>query len=280
MKKLLFVSTLLFSLPLVAQESNKQILAPRLTETALFLDPTEVQMFASITALADQNVSDYQYIPFGFGASFSLWVKQLSDEKAWEVFGELGTFTQFEWAIVDNEQQRNLLNTDYKAAISYSRQISNRWTYRLRFFHVSSHLGDDFVFRRGIKSHTTNKVNYEQLELSVFRNLKGDKRLNAGIASIVRPNALRLPFSFHLGYNQELWKRENHWGITYGAFLKCMQEHKFNPAIKLGAGPAFYSKHKKEPLRIVFEYYKGNLPYSQYEFNEIEWFGLGLYFYL
>lgn len=92
----------------------------------------------------------------------------MDNEKAWEVFAELGTFTQFEWKIVDGDQQRNLINTDYKAAISYARKVSEKFTYRLRFFHVSSHLGDDFIIRNGINKLSENKVNYEQLEFSVF----------------------------------------------------------------------------------------------------------------
>lgn len=281
MKKSILFSALLFAFSLVAQESKKQILGQRLTETALFLDPTEVQMSGSITALTEVNMLENQYIPFSIGGAQSILGKVLSEQKAWEIFAEFAVFTQFEWTeLKTGKQERNLINSDYKVALSYARKVNNLLSYRFRFFHLSSHLGDDYIIRNSIRKYTENKANYEQIEGSVFYHLSKNRQLNFGVGTVIRPNALRLPFSFHLGYNQELFKKENGWGLTYGAFLKGMQEHGFTPALKLGVGPAFYPNNKKEPLRIIFEYYKGNLPYSQYEFNKTEWLGLGVYFYL
>lgn len=278
MKNLLLLASLLIAFNLLAQ-SGKQFFGPRLTNTALYLDPTELMVNASITSLPEKALADYQYIPFAFGFSQSLWGKQMDDGKAWEVFAELGTFTQFEWKIVDGEQQRNLINTDYKAAISYARKVSEKFTYRLRFFHVSSHLGDDFIIRNGINKFSENKVNYEQLEFSVFYHFEENLRINAGVGSVVRPNAKRLPFSFHLGADHN-WKKNDRWGISSGFLIKGMQEHAFQASGKVGVGPAFFSKHKAEPIRLLLEYYEGHLPYSQFEANETKWYGLGLYFYL
>ncbi len=132
----------------------------------MYLDPTEIQFSGSITALMDKDALEEQYLPFGFGGAQSIVGKQIEENKAWEIVGELGAFTQFEWTTVDNEQQRNLLNTDYKIAFSYVRKVNTQSTYRFRFYHVSSHLGDDFMIRYRINKFTTNKVNYEQLEFT------------------------------------------------------------------------------------------------------------------
>ncbi|MEQ8909657.1 MAG: DUF1207 domain-containing protein [Vicingaceae bacterium] len=279
MKKWLIFPALFFAL-CVHSQSEKQTLGPRLTNTALYLDPTEVQTFGSLTGLLDKNLTENQYIPFAFGGSQSIYGKQISEDKAWELFAEFGVFTQFEWLIVEGQQQRNLINADYKAAISYARQVNAQWTYRLRFFHVSSHLGDDYIIRNSINNYTQNKVNYEQLEISFFYLLDENIRLNAGLGSVVRPDALRLPFSFHLGANHNQWTKPKGWGLSYGWLLKGMQENDFTPGIKLGIGLAYFTAHKKEPLRILLEYYTGHLPYSQFEKGRIEWLGLGMYFYL
>lgn len=267
---------LLFSCIGLSAQTNW--LGPRLTNTSLYLDPTEIQMFGSITGLVDQDLSEYQYIPFGFGGAQSIVSKQLEENKAWEIVGELGAFTQFEWKTVNNEQQRNLLNTDYRITFAYARKVSAKATYRFRFFHVSSHLGDDYIIRTGTRKFTTNKVNYEQLEFTYFRNFRKNARWYAGFGSVVRPNSSRLPFSYHLGAHQDFRKGDKKWGWTLGTLIKGFQETDFNPNLKIGFGPSYFATSKAVPLRLVLEYYNGHLPYSQFEENEIEWLGLGLYF--
>ena len=251
----------------------------RITNTAMFLDPNEIQMFGSINGLLDQNMTENQYLPFGVGGSQSIVSKAESEEKGWEIFGEMGVFTQFQWSQVDGKQQRDMLNVDYKLAFSYARKNAKN-TYRLRFFHVSSHLGDDYIIRNEINKYSENKVNYEQLEFTYFRELNNHIRTYGGIGSVIRPNSLRLPFSYHLGFDANIKGAGKKWGWTFGAFSKGHQETDFSPSLKAAAGRAFYAFKKVEPIRIVLEYYTGHLPYSQFEEERIEWLGLGLYFYL
>lgn len=254
-------------------------LSNRITNTSIFLDPTEIQMSGSINGLTDYNTTENQYLPFGVGGSQSIVSKRISEDKAWEFFGEMGVFTQFSWTQVDGEQQRNMLNVDYKIAFSYAR-TSGPSTWRLRFFHVSSHLGDDYIIRNQIRKYSENKVNYEQLEFTYFRELSTKSRIYGGVGSVVRPNSLRLPFSYHFGLHTNLRKEAKKWCWTMGAYTKGMQETDFTPSVKLGIGRAYFTESKAEPVRLLVEYYKGQLPYSQLESNRIEWIGLGLYFYL
>lgn len=244
----------------------------------MYLDPTEIQFSGSITGMFDKDVLEDQYLPFGFGAAQSILSKQIKEQKAWEIVGELGAFTQFEWTTVNNEQQRNLLNTDYKIAFSYVRKVNFQSTYRIRFFHVSSHLGDDIIIRNGINKFTENKVNYEQLEFTFYRYIEGGVRIYGGVGSVIRPNSLRLPFSYHFGSHQNYHQEDNKWGWTLGFMFKGFQETDFNPNLKIGFGPSYFASSKAEPFRIVLEYYNGHLPYSQFEQNKTEWMGLGIYF--
>ena len=251
----------------------------RVTKSNIYLDPTEIQMSGSITGLQNKNKSQNQYLPFGIGIGQSIYAVQLEENKAWEIVGEMGVFTQFEWKEVDGKQQRNLINTDYKIAFSFIKQLNNRSTYRIRGFHVSSHLGDDYIIRNDIASYTENKVNYEQIEFTYFYQLIENK-LNTviGLGSVIRPNALRLPFSYTLGLDYTAIKLSKNWGLTSGFVFKGFQETNFNLNVKASAGIAYQNQAKKQPIRIVIEYYTGHLPYSQFEQNKIEWFGLGLYF--
>lgn len=251
----------------------------RTTQTRIFVDPTEIQMSGSINGVLTSNILEKQYLPFTVGVDQSIFSKQLSNEKAWEVVGEMGVFTQFEWKEVEGIQQRNLINVDYKIAFSFIKKINQKSTYRIRGFHVSSHLGDDYIIRNEIKSYTVNKVNYEQLEFAYFHNLGiNNARIVAGIGSVIRPYAKRLPFSYILGMENLSIPSDNKWGLTGGWIIKGFQETDFNLNFKGAIGVGYKSDSKEELIRLVLEYYTGHLPYSQFEKSKIQWLGLGLYF--
>ena len=252
-------------------------MAQRLTQTNIFLDPVEMQMSGSINGLLSEDFLEQQYLPFTVGVDQSIFSKQVSETKAWEIVGEMGVFTQFDWKEVEGIQQRNLINVDYKIAFSFVKQIDKIHTYRVRFFHVSSHLGDDFIIRNSINSYTENRVNYEQLELTYIRQLPQLKsKVFAGVGGVIRPDALRKPFSYIVGMDRANQDKKH--SLTGGFVIKGFQETDFNLNLKAGVGMAYRSDSKKEPIRIILEYCTGHLPYSQFEQQKIEWLGLGLYF--
>lgn len=280
--KQLLVSILLF----FAITGNAQTwMGERITNSTIYLDPTEIQMFGSITGLLAKDVSENQYLPFGVGASQSIYSKQLNNSKSWEVLGEMAVFTQFEWKSVDGSQQRNLVNIDYKIAFTFIKQLNEYNSYRIRGFHVSSHLGDDYLIRNQERtgsrylSYTENKVNYEQLEFAFFHQLNNSTaELVAGVGSVIRPNALRLPFSYLIGIDHVNVSLNNNWSFTNGILLKGFQETDFDLNLKVATGFSYLPEHRKSPVRLLVEYYTGHLPYSQYEDQKTEWLGLGLYF--
>ena len=251
----------------------------RITQTRIFVDPTEIQMSVSMNGILNQNITDEQYVPFTVGVDQSIFSKQISEDNSWEVVGEMGVFTQFEWKEVEGIQQRNLINIDYKIAFSFVKQINKTHTYRLRFFHVSSHLGDDYIIRNEIRSYTENKMNYEQLEFTYFHNLGiNNARIVAGVGSVIRPNAKRLPFSYLIGMENLSVPNDKKWGLTGGWIVKGFQETDFNLNFKIAAGVSYKSELKEDLIRLVLEYYAGHLPYSQFEQDKTQWIGLGLYF--
>lgn len=292
-----FIAITFITAKLMAQELTWA--GKRIGNTSMFLDPNEVQMFGSITLIEyDDNteIKDFgnlsnelyeesnsvQYIPFSFGGAQSIVSRQLTDQKAnsWEVIGEVGVTTQFEWRHMDSGGiQRNNLNSDFRIAFSYIRNYESS-RYRIRFFHVSSHLGDDFIIRHGINKFFPTKMNYEQLDISYFKDFGTDHLWYAGIGSVIRPDSPRAPFSYMAGTQLNWIKAMNHWGWTAGINVKGHQETDFNPNTKIAVGPAYFTDSKKEPIRLVLEYYMGHLPYSQFETQKVSWFGAGVYFYI
>ncbi|MCB0803167.1 MAG: DUF1207 domain-containing protein [Flavobacteriales bacterium] len=307
MKKLIVLLVVLVAFQLT-QAQEKVWLGKRITNTAIFLDPTEVQMFGSITQLTydqstkiknyrkpnqpnatknitrdvDEATNSRQYIPFNFGGALPIVSKILTDKKAksWEIFAEVGVTTQFEWRHMDTGGiKRNNLNSDYRINLNYVRAFEKS-SYRIRMFHVSSHLGDDFISQQGITFAYPTTMNYEQLDFTYFRDINQKYSYYLGAGSVIRPESIRLPFSYMLG-SEANWKNsERKWGWTAGINIKGHQTTDFYPNVKIAAGPAFFSSFKDEPFRIVFEYYNGHIPYSQYEVEKVSWFGAGIYFYI
>ena len=290
--------TVAFIQPFFAQEVTWA--GKRLNTRSMFLDPNEIQMFGAFTAIEydskteitefgkhtkkiKEQTESILYIPFGFGGAQSIVSKLLIEEKkakSWEIQGEFGISTQFEWRFLDSAGiNRNLLNSDYRITFSYLRNFESS-SYRIRFFHVSSHLGDDFIIRNGVSFYTPSNMNYEQLDFTYFKDFKQSNSWYIGAGSVVRPNSTRAAFSYMSGIQLNWEKQQDTWGWTAGANLKGHQETHFNPNIKLAAGPAYFTSNKDEPIRLVLEYYLGHLPYSQYESQKVSWFGAGLYFYL
>lgn len=272
---LLFIS-LFLALNLQAQYTW---MGKRQTNSSIVLDPSEIQMFGTIATVLNQPINEYQYIPFAFGASKSIVSKLIDNNRTWEMVAEFGVFTQFEWTTIDGKQQRNLLNADYKAAFSYVRKQAFS-TFRVRFFHVSTHLGDDYIFRNALESHTFNNRNYEQIDFTYYRNLRPNWRVYAGLGSVVRPNIKRRPFSYQIGSQREFLKEKKQFALSCGINLQGFQETSFTPNVKTAFGVAYIQEDNEEPIRLLLEFYSGHLPYSQKEKETIDWLGIGLYFYI
>lgn len=257
--------------------AQKEWLGSKKINSTIYSDPTEIQLFGSISQFKESSEgTSTPYLPFAFGVEKSILSKK-TETRNWELLAGFVSFTQFEWKELNGKMQRNLLNTDYKAAITYHFE-KNKSIYRIRLYHVSSHLGDDYILRNFINKYTENKVNYEQIEFHTIREIRPKLKAVAGLGIVARPNALRKPISLSAGLEYNKFdKQKSGWGYSIGFNAKAMQEHDFNPATKVLIGPTYFNKELDPALRFALEFFNGNLPYSQFEGNRVYWFGLGMY---
>ena len=63
--------------------------------------------------------------------------------------------------------KRALFNNDYKASAYFSAYYKHL-AYRIRLFHISSHLGDDYMIRNEDFSTNDKSVNYHLSNLSII----------------------------------------------------------------------------------------------------------------
>jgi hypothetical protein len=243
---------------------------------ALYLDPNEAVAFGAVTAFWQEGkFAEKAYLPLGFG--FYKPLIQWKKKRLWEFGMDLSAHLQFEWTFPEGGSQRNLLNADYKISFIFSTQLSKRQQLRIRGYHVSSHLGDDYMLQNGITSYFTNPNNYEQADVT-WSSQQGVFRYYGGVGLVVRPDPERKRLSLQFGstFDRAL-SMPFPLGFIGGVNVKMLAQNDFNPGVKAALGMRF-GEASRGPFQLVAEFYRGNLPYSPYEFQKVKWLGLSLYF--
>lgn len=240
------------------------------------LDPIESQSFGLVAALWENgSPADYFLTGFSFGfqKAFFAWPK--SDSKGFDLGIEGAAITQFEWTDRDTTFQRNILSTDYRIGIPFVIYF-HPWTIRIRFYHLSSHMGDDYIIRNKITSYHNNNNNYEQLDVTGSYLLK-NFRFYLCVGAVVRavqPKKL-LVFSGGLDYLVSLNAKKSA-QFYAGFYADTKQDHGFTPAINVGTGVQL-GKPDRRTIKLLITYFQGPLPYSVYEGRSVQWLGAGIY---
>lgn len=242
----------------------------------ILLDPLEAQTYGSVLPGYWTEGKKYpgSIVPFAFGFAKPFYRRTTDAGRAGEWVLDLASFTQFEAYHDDkvNKARRRIINTDYKISIIYNlRRGAN--TYRFRVYHLSSHLGDDYIFRNQITAPTPNSVNYELVDITYSRTV-GNWRLYGGAGVVLRKTDERKPLSAQLGlfYKKPSTKAAR---LVGGADVKFWQQTDFRPGIHGGVGIEL--GRSQNNLTFLVEGYSGFRPYSQFEDQQTSWIGIGLY---
>ena len=121
----------------------------------------EVQPYAGLLFLKPKE-TDFEgiYIPvnLGFRKSFFQWKKGSMN---FDLALGAASYTQFEIIRIDENTLRGgLLNTDFKAS-GFLFVSKDQHKFRIQLFHISSHLGDDYMLRNQDFDLNDKTVNYE-----------------------------------------------------------------------------------------------------------------------
>ncbi len=244
----------------------------------ILLDPLEAQTYVSVLPAFRTDGRNYpgSIVPFAFGfcKPFFRWSK--SPDRASELALDVTSYTQFEVYHDDakNTQKRQLINTDYKFSVIYNlRRGLNNW--RFRFYHISSHLGDDYLFRNAIQAYTPNSVNYEIVDATYSRVVR-NVRYYGGVGFVLRKAEERKLLAGHAGFYYRSPVQTRSVRMVGGLDAKVWQQTDFRPGLKGGIG--IEVGKVINPLTFLIEGYTGFRPNSQYENQHVRWLGIGLYF--
>lgn len=261
-----------------AQEKNSIGFFPnKVLFKPLLFDPIEAQSYGYFTRKRTEGHSDSGlYAPFSFG--FNKPIYQWSETKQLNM--DASVFTQFDMFGENGKFHRYMRNADYKISLSYNWQ-KNNWQFRLRGFHISSHLGDDYLLHNGLDVYKNNPVNYEQLDIMAAYK-KDSWRYYGGIGYGIRPTfrvgdeRRRLAFQLGAMYEKQLKKKNK--SFVLGIDNRILAQNNFYPGTKIGSGFGFHLPNYDKTFYLLLEVYNGHTPYGKFEAQRCRWLGLGFNF--
>ncbi|MBF0226233.1 MAG: DUF1207 domain-containing protein [Desulfobacterales bacterium] len=212
----------------------------------------------------------------GFGDSFGLarcpgW----GDEDAWQLNISGVILAQFN---MDSESI-DLLNADYIIGFPLSYR-NEPWSARLRIFHQSSHLGDEFLLSSQPSDLEEPRINlsFESIELFVAYEWEGIQ-LTAGSSYIIHSDTdlKRKIIQAGIDYQSKKPVFKPTIRLFAGVLYNTWEETDWNANFNVKAGFNIRSPYAgKRGIQIFGEYYNGNLPFGQFYEVRTEYYGGGI----
>ncbi len=263
-----------------ADEGTGVILLPQGTLFCpLVADPKAAHTYASyvrgdFATLADAQPGDDTDIgSVGLGDTFGL--LRLAASRAGDglqVDIEGAIFAQFNL----DTPSFDLINADYLVGLPVTFRVRGN-TARLRVYHQSSHLGDEFLL-----ASQPERVNlsFESIELIVSREA-GPARVYAGGENFFRRRPADLAAKLlHGGVEYRPAGGQNR--IVAALDIKLVDDDGWQAGWSARAGIEIARipspGHPARVLSILGQFYDGPAPYGQFYRDDIRFFGLGLHF--
>lgn len=216
------------------------------------------------------------YIPVNIGFRKPVFSWSIGDAELNGIVG-IASYTQFNLERFDaNTLRGGLLNIDYKVNGILS-ALKGRHNLRFQIFHISSHLGDDYIIRNQHFEYNDKSVNYEQIDLTylyAFDQLD----IYFGIGEVYSKYAYRERFMIQSGFQGNIPISQN-LDLSFGSDIKVYEENDFSPDIHYGFGITV-AKEEQRQFNMMIDGYFGRLPYSTLEWGKIRWIGLSFSIYL
>lgn len=271
-----FCLLLFILLPLLGISQKADFLPKQNLWNTQSLDPIASQSYGQVDAVWENGkLTDYALTVFAFGFQKSAFAWKLTEDIHLDVGIEGAVFTQFEWTNRDDDFQRNIISTDYLIGLPLVLALKS-WTVRLRIFHVSAHMAEDYIIKNDIVLIPYHNNKYEQVDLTAAYQIN-NFRIYIGMGATFRANRARQPmvFTYGLEYLLSLNKRESA-HLFAGFYADSKQEFDYSPALNLGVGVQL-GKADRRPIKILATYFRGPLPYSVFHGEPVQWLGIGLY---
>jgi hypothetical protein len=192
-------------------------------------------------------------------------------------------FAQFDL----NTTTYDLINADYSISVPVTVRAS-AFSMRLRVYHQSSHLGDEFLLRENNPTFKRENISFESAEMIVSLD-GGPVRVYGGGEYLLRRDPPDLErYVAHGGVELRPARRIVKFGqlagvrFVAGGDLKASQEQVWKPAVSVRTGFEFDRPRDTDPpgrrWGLLAELYHGPSPYGQFFRRNVRYYGAGIHF--
>lgn len=244
----------------------------------LFADPKEPRFMLSMLN-AESPVRDTTVAAVAYGESFGFlrW-PGVSAGDGWQLDFAGAVFSQFDL----DAPSMDLINADYTVGLPLTYR-NGEFSTRLRWYHQSSHLGDEYLL-----NEQPERVNlsYEALEIlgsyeiGTWRLYGGGEYLYHRTPGELRPGVLHAGLEYRQSDAAVRLGDIGMAGFVAGLDLKRFEQHDWDGAISLKTGLEFRPQRDAGQVgrhwSLLAEYYNGASPYGQFLTEKITYWGLGL----
>ena len=273
----LFFLCSLIPLNVSGEDRSYEWFSKRCLFPLLEYDLLEVQPYAGMHLIKAENVMyDGVYIPVNIAFRKSALQWEMLNMRFDLAIG-VGAYTQFEIIRFDENTLRGgLLNTDFKAS-GFLFGAKGNHNIRMQLFHISSHLGDDYMLRNNDFTLNNKSVNYEQLDVTYLYNLNAWD-IYGGMGVVINANAYRDRFMWQIGFQTNIPIKPKI-DLSFGGDIKVYEENDFIPDAHAAIGISLKQRDRQQ-VNFSLDGFIGNLPYSTLDFGKVFWIGLSTRVYL
>lgn len=181
----------------------------------------------------------------------------------------------------------DLINADYIIGLPITMRVGGL-SARLRIYHQSSHIGDEFLLDENNPDFERENYSYESAEAIISLD-RGPFRIYGGGEYLLRRDPTDLDRSLlHGGVELRPGRRLVRFGslagvrFVAGGDIKLSEQQDWEPAISVRTGFEFDRPRDTEPpgrrWGLLFEAYDGPSPYGQFFRRQVRHFGVGVHF--
>ena len=264
----------------VDSNSQDDVLTP-LPATQLFeplrADPKEPRFFVSVLKV-NSDIQNSTIAAVGFGENFGIVRHGSNPKKGWQLGLSAAVFAQFDL----ESESSDLMNADYVIGVPVTWR-HNDWSGRVRVYHQSSHLGDEFLLR--VQPERVN-LSYESIEVLVAHDFGGIRAYGGGEYLFHREPSDLAEGLVHIGLdwrNRETAFSFSHLGAARwvaGLDVKHWQQDDWAIQVSAKAGlefaPISNTNNSKRRWSVLMELYDGPSPYGQFYQDDLRYWGVSI----
>lgn len=167
----------------------------------------------------------------------------------------------------------DLINADYWIGFPLSYR-KGPWSYLLRLYHQSSHLGDEFI----LGNPGVDRVNLSYEDLEGIVSYEWERlRIYGGSGYLLHSEPKLASHHAHVGAEYIRRKAVGELNFIAAVDMRTSQELNWRTSRSYQAGFEFKS-HSPRRVRLMLEYFRGHSPNGQFYREPLRYTGLGLYF--